>query len=57
MGLMSFGERKVAFEIPGFVEDRELSAAPDFNDRFIVTLSFPDPEATIRSPDTAMTGR
>jgi uncharacterized 2Fe-2S/4Fe-4S cluster protein (DUF4445 family) len=42
MALLSFREREVAFELPSFVEYLELSAAPDFNDRFIANLAFPD---------------
>jgi uncharacterized 2Fe-2S/4Fe-4S cluster protein (DUF4445 family) len=41
MALMSFREREVAFELPGFVEYVELSGAADFNDRFIRNLAFP----------------
>ena len=37
MALMSFREREVAFELPGFVEYEELSAVDDFNDRYIAT--------------------
>jgi len=43
MALMSFREREVAFEIPGFVEYIELSGEEDFNDRFIGNLGFPTP--------------
>jgi uncharacterized 2Fe-2S/4Fe-4S cluster protein (DUF4445 family) len=42
MALMSFREREVAWEIPGFVEYIELSGVEDFNDRFIANLGFPD---------------
>ena len=42
MALMSFREREVAFELPAFVEYLELSGAPDFNDRFIRNLAFPE---------------
>lgn len=41
MALLSFREREVAFEIPGFVEYIELSGEEDFNDRFIANLGFP----------------
>jgi hypothetical protein len=42
MALMSFREREVAWEIPGFVDYIELSGVEDFNDRFIANLGFPD---------------
>ena len=45
MALMSFREREVAWEIPGFVEYIELSGEEDFNDRFIGNLGFPPIEA------------
>ena len=41
MALMSFREREVAWEIPGFVEYIELSGVEDFNDRFIGNLGLP----------------
>jgi uncharacterized 2Fe-2S/4Fe-4S cluster protein (DUF4445 family) len=42
MALMSFREREVAWEIPGFVDYIELSGVEDFNDRFIANLGFPE---------------
>ncbi|MGZ8567335.1 MAG: ASKHA domain-containing protein, partial [Actinomycetota bacterium] len=41
MGLMSFREREVAWQIPGIVEYIELSGVEDFNDRFIGNLGLP----------------
>lgn len=41
MALLSFREREVAFELPGWVEYVELSVREDFNDRFIRNLAFP----------------
>ena len=41
MALLSFREREVAFELPGFVEYLELSGAIDFNERFIANVEFP----------------
>jgi len=41
MALLSFREREVAFELPGWIEYVELSGAEDFNDRFIRNLAFP----------------
>ncbi|HET7236660.1 MAG TPA: ASKHA domain-containing protein [Actinomycetota bacterium] len=49
MALMSFREREVAFELPGFVEYLELSGAADFNDRFIANLAFPALESLERA--------
>ena len=51
MALLSFREREVAWEIPGFVEYIELSGVEDFNDRFIGNLGLP-PLDTL--PDLAM---
>ena len=45
MALMSFREREIAFELPGFVEYVELSGAADFNDMFIANLGFPELES------------
>ena len=45
MALMSFREREVAFELPGFVEYEELSAVDDFNDRYIRNVAFPPLDA------------
>ncbi|MDP9329195.1 MAG: ASKHA domain-containing protein [Actinomycetota bacterium] len=47
MALLSFREREVAFELPGFVEYLELSGAPDFNERFIANLGFPPLEGLV----------
>ena len=41
MALLSFRERQVAREIPSRVRYVELSAMPDFNDRYLTELSFP----------------
>jgi uncharacterized 2Fe-2S/4Fe-4S cluster protein (DUF4445 family) len=41
MALLSFREREVAFDVPAFAEYVELSAAEDFNERFIRNLAFP----------------
>ncbi|MDH4112340.1 MAG: ASKHA domain-containing protein [Actinomycetota bacterium] len=41
MALLSFREREVAFELPGFVEYLELSGVEDFNERFIANVGFP----------------
>jgi uncharacterized 2Fe-2S/4Fe-4S cluster protein (DUF4445 family) len=45
MALLSFREREVAFELPGFVEYLELSGAIDFNERFIANVEFPAVES------------
>ncbi len=45
MGLLSFREREIAFELQSWVEYVELSGAADFNDRFIRNLAFPALEA------------
>jgi uncharacterized 2Fe-2S/4Fe-4S cluster protein (DUF4445 family) len=52
MALMSFREREVAWEIPGFVEYIELSGVEDFNDRFIGNLGLP-PLDSLPDLDTA----
>jgi uncharacterized 2Fe-2S/4Fe-4S cluster protein (DUF4445 family) len=52
MALMSFREREVAWEIPGFVEYIELSGVEDFNDRFIGNLGLP-PLDTLPDLDVA----
>ena len=41
MALLSFREREVAFELPGWIGYVELSGAEDFNERFIRNLAFP----------------
>ena len=41
MALLSFRERQIARGIPSRVEYVELSAMPDFNDRYLTELSFP----------------
>ena len=41
IALLSFRERQVARHIPSRVEYVELSAMPDFNDRYLTELSFP----------------
>ena len=41
MALLSFRERQVARGIPSRVEYVELSAMPDFNDRYLTELNFP----------------
>lgn len=53
MALMSFREREVAFELPGFVEYVELSGAADFNDRFIRNLAFPPLDRVALAADEA----
>jgi uncharacterized 2Fe-2S/4Fe-4S cluster protein (DUF4445 family) len=50
MALLSFREREVAFELPGFVEYLELSGAIDFNERFIANVEFPPVEADDLDP-------
>lgn len=45
MGLLSFRERQTAFDLAGRVEYVELSARPDFNERYIANLGFLDLEA------------
>jgi uncharacterized 2Fe-2S/4Fe-4S cluster protein (DUF4445 family) len=44
MALMSFRERQAAFVLPARVEYLELSARPDFNERFVSSLEFPEVE-------------
>jgi uncharacterized 2Fe-2S/4Fe-4S cluster protein (DUF4445 family) len=46
MALMSFRERQMARGIPSRVTYVELSAMPDFNDRYLTELSFPLEEGT-----------
>lgn len=46
MALMSFRERQMARGIPSRVTYVELSAMPDFNDRYLTALSFPLEEGT-----------
>jgi uncharacterized 2Fe-2S/4Fe-4S cluster protein (DUF4445 family) len=50
MALLSFREREVAFELPGFVEYLELSGAIDFNERFIANVEFPAVDADETDP-------
>lgn len=46
MALLSFRERQMACGIPSRLEYVELSAMPDFNDRYLTELSFPLDQGT-----------
>ena len=45
MALLSFREREIAAELPSRLEYVELSARPGFNELFVASTRFPEPEA------------
>jgi uncharacterized 2Fe-2S/4Fe-4S cluster protein (DUF4445 family) len=46
MALLSFRERQTSVDLARRVEYVELSARPDFNDRYVASLGFPELEGS-----------